>query len=100
MSKKMLRIGTEEIEIEYYYTEISSKDVDKWNAIEYLSKILNIHTKEIMTIGDNKNDEKMVENAGMGVVMKNSALAVQNIGDFVTEDNNRNGVEKAIYQYI
>lgn len=100
MSKKMLRIGTEEIEIEYYYTEISSKDVDKWNAIEYLSKILNIHTKEIMTIGDNRNDEKMVENAGMGVVMKNSALAVQNIGDFVTEDNNRNGVEKAIYQYI
>lgn len=100
MSKKVIKIGTEEVDIEYYYTEISSKDVDKWNAIEYLIDLLNIDKKEVICIGDNLNDKKMIENAGVGITMKNSALASKNIGDFITEDNNLNGVEKAIYKYI
>ena len=33
MSRKMIRQGTEDIPIEYFYTEISAKNVDKWNAI-------------------------------------------------------------------
>lgn len=100
MSRKIIRVGTEEVEIEYYYTEVSSKDVDKWNAIEYLSNTLQIKKEEVMAIGDNINDKKMVQNSAVGVAMGKSALAIKNIGDFITEDNNSNGVEKAIYQYI
>ena len=100
MSRKIIRVGTEEVEIEYYYTEVSSKDVDKWNAIEYLINILQIKKEEVMAIGDNINDKKMVQNSAVGVAMGKSALAIQSIGDFITEDNNSNGVEKAIYQYI
>jgi len=36
MSRKMIKQGTEEIPIEYFYTEISAKNVDKWNSIEFL----------------------------------------------------------------
>ena len=43
---------------------------------------------------------EMVENAGVGIAMKNSALEKMQIGDYVTLDNNSNGVEKAIYKYI
>lgn len=100
MSRKIIRVGTEEVEIEYYYTEVSSKDVDKWNAIEYLINTLQIKKEEVMAIGDNINDKKMVQNSAVGVAMGKSALAIENIGDFITEDNNLNGVEKAIYQYI
>ena len=100
MSKKIIKIGIEEFEIQYYYTEISSKNVDKWYAIEYLTQILGIKAEEIIAIGDNINDKKMIEKSAVGIVMKNSALAAQNIGDFITEDNNSNGIEKAIYQYI
>lgn len=100
MSRKIIRVGTEEVEIEYYYTEVSSKDVDKWNAIEYLINTLQIKKEEVMAIGDNINDKKMVQNSAAGVAMGKSALAIKNIGDFITEDNNSNGVEKAIYQYI
>ena len=32
--------------------------------------------------------------------MGNSALSVNNIGDFITEDNNYDGVKVAIYKYI
>ena len=38
MSRKMIRQGTEEIPIEYYYTEVSLAEVDKWNAIEFLQE--------------------------------------------------------------
>lgn len=100
MSKKMIKIGTEDIPIEYFYTEVSSKNVNKWNALEYLMKMLSVSKQEVICIGDNINDKKMVQNAGVGITMKNSALAVQKIGDYVTDDNNSNGVEKAIYHYI
>ena len=46
MSRKMIRQGTEEVPIEYYYTEISAKNVDKWNAIEILAEKLNIKKEE------------------------------------------------------
>ena len=42
MSRKMIKQGTEDVPIEYYYTEISLKDVDKWSAIEYLTSKINI----------------------------------------------------------
>ena len=100
MSRKKIRIGTEEIDVEYFYTEISSKNVDKWNALEFLMEKLGIKKEEVMCIGDNINDKKMVENAGVGVSMKNSALSVNEIGDFITEDNNSDGVKIAIYKYI
>lgn len=35
MSRKLIKQGTEEILIEYFYTEISLKDVDKWEAIKF-----------------------------------------------------------------
>jgi len=60
MSRKMIRQGTEEIPIEYFYTEISNKNVDKWNAIEFLKEKMNIQTEEIIAIGDNINDKKMI----------------------------------------
>ena len=100
MSRKKIRIGTEEIDVEYFYTEISSKNVDKWNAIEFLTEKLQIKKEEVICIGDNINDKKMVENAGIGIAMGNSALAVNNIGDFITEDNNSDGVKIAIYKYV
>ena len=100
MSRKKIRIGTEEIDVEYFYTEISRKNGDKWNALEFLMGKLGIKKEEVMCIGDNINDKKMVENAGVGVSMKNSALSVNEIGDFITEDNNSDGVKIAIYKYI
>lgn len=32
MSQKKIRSGTKEISVGYYYTEVSSKNVDKWYA--------------------------------------------------------------------
>ena len=55
MSRKIIKQGTEDVPIEYFYTEISAKNVDKWNAIEFLKEKMNIKTEEIIAIGDNIN---------------------------------------------
>ena len=100
MSKKKIRIGTEDANVEYFYTEITNKNTDKWNAIEFLIKKLSIDKEEVICIGDNINDKRMIENAGVGINMKNSALASMNIGNYTTGDNNSSGVAMAIYKYI
>lgn len=96
MSRKMIKSGTETVSIGYYYTEITSQNVDKWYAIEYLMEHLNIQKEEIMAIGDNVNDKIMIENAGMGVTMGNSAPYIREIADMVVADNNSDGVAEAI----
>ena len=96
MSRKMIKSGTEEVSLEYYYTEITSKNVDKWYAIEYLIDKLNINKEDIMTIGDNVNDKLMIENAGCGVVMGNSAPYIKEIANMVVADNNKDGVAEAV----
>ena len=96
MSRKIIKNGTEEVSIGYYYTEITSKNVDKWYAIEYLIDKLNIKKEEIMAIGDNVNDKIMIESAGCGVAMGNSAPYIKEIADIVVNDNNQDGVAEAV----
>ena len=50
MSRKVIKQGTEDVNIEYFYTEISLKEVDKWTAIEYLINKLNIKKEEVIAI--------------------------------------------------
>lgn len=100
MSRKMIRQGTEEVPIEYYYTEISRKNVDKWNAIEFLIGKLNIKKEEVIAIGDNINDKMMIQEAGLGIVMEGSTPVVTQIADEVTNSNNEEGVANALEKFI
>ena len=99
MSRKIIKDGTEDVELDYYYTEITNGGVDKWTAIEFLLDKLSIKKEEFMAIGDNVNDKLMVENAGLGVIMGNSAPYIKEISDIVVADNNNNGVAEAINKY-
>ena len=96
MSRKVIQQGTEEIPIEYYYTEISSKNVDKWYAIEYLISKLNIKKEEVIAIGDNINDKKMIEEAGFGIAMGQSSPLIKEIADYTTSSNEEDGVAQAL----
>ena len=72
MSRKKIKYGTEEVLVEYYYTEITNENVNKWTALEFLINKLGIKKEEVIAIGDNFNDREMIENAGLGIVMGNS----------------------------
>ena len=43
MSRKKIKSGTDDISIEYYYTEITNENVNKWSAIEFLLNKLKIN---------------------------------------------------------
>lgn len=52
-----------------------------------------------MQFGDNMNDKKMIENAGLGVAMEQSTPVIKEIADYVTENNDNEGVKKAIEKF-
>lgn len=92
MSRKIIKQGTNEIALEYFYTEISAQNVDKWNALEEIIKLMNISKEEVITIGDNANDVKMIKNAGLGIAMGESAPYVKQSADKITLNNDEDGV--------
>lgn len=99
MSRKLIKQGTEEVSIEYFYTEISLKNVDKWKAIKYLMDKLEIQKQEVIAIGDNINDKIMIQEAGLGIAMGQSTPVVKEISDFVTTNNDEDGVAIALEKY-
>lgn len=100
MSRKLIKDGTENVSMEYFYTEITNTNVDKWQAIENLIEKLNINKEEVIAIGDNINDAEMVKNAGLGIMMGNSAPYIKEMADIVVSDNDNDGVAEAIEKYI
>ena len=100
MSKKKIKRGTEDYFVEYYYTEITNENVNKWTALEYIMNKLNISSKEVVAIGDNFNDREMIENSGLGIVMGNSNPFMKIMGDLIVTDNNSDGVCEAIEKFI
>ena len=68
--------------------------------MEHLIKELNIKTEETIAIGDNVNDIQMIKKAGLGIAMDNSADYIKQYADYITTDNNLDGVAEAINKYI
>jgi len=100
MSRKRIKDGTDDVEIQYYYTEITNENVNKWTAIEFLMDKLGIKKEEVIAIGDNMNDKEMIVNAGLGVVMGNSNPTMKELADEVVADNNSEGVLEAVKRFV
>ena len=100
MSRKKIKNGTEEVLIEYYYTEITNENVNKWTAIEFLINKLGIKKEDVIAIGDNFNDKEMIENAGLGIVMGNANPFMKICGDIIVSNNDLDGVSQAIEKYV
>ena len=100
MSRKIIKIGNQDFPIEYYYTEITNENVNKWKAIEKLIEMENIDRADTVGIGDNLNDKELIQNSGLGILMANANPIMQKFSDVMTDDNNSDGVGKAIYKYV
>lgn len=81
------------------YLELTHPDVNKGAALDWLGRYLNIPRAEIMAIGDSNNDYPMLEYAGIGVAMGNASERVKSVAQFVTADNDSDGVALAIERF-
>ena len=57
---------------------------------------MSISKEEVVTIGDNANDVKMIKNAGLGIAMGESAPYVKQNADIITLTNEEDGVADAL----
>lgn len=81
------------------FLEMFPKNVNKGQAVKWLSKYLHIDLKQVMAIGDMYNDISMIELAGNGIAMGNAVDKVKDVSDHVTLNNEQSGVGVAIEKY-
>lgn len=83
-----------------FYYEYTAKGVDKGKALTIAMDKLGIKPEECIAFGDAENDISMLNYAGIGVAMGNAQQAVKDIADEITEDNEHDGIAKALYKHI
>lgn len=77
--------------------DIISKGINKAFGLQRLADFYNLGLDEIVSFGDNSNDDEMLAETGLGFAMKNAKTSTQEAADHVTKfDNNNEGVLEAI----
>lgn len=79
--------------------EINDINANKGIAIKKLAEHIGCSINEVIGIGDGFNDYEMIKTAGLGIAMKNACFEILEIADDVTDDNDHDGVAKAIEKY-
>lgn len=79
--------------------EITAQNVTKATGLEHLTECLQISIEQVAGIGDSDNDRDMLSKVGFSVAMGNAKDDIKEICDYVTNDNDHNGVGEAI-KYI
>ena len=82
-----------------YFIEILPKGIDKGPSLVRLCQRLDISPSEMMTFGDSNNDKQMIQLAGIGVAMGNADDDIKQVADFITLDNNSDGVAYALKHF-
>lgn len=79
--------------------EMTAQYVTKATGLERLAEYLQIPMHQTAGIGDADNDRDMLKKVGFSVAMGNAKDEIKKNCDFITEDNDHNGVGEAI-RYI
>jgi hypothetical protein len=82
------------------YLEFTHPEATKAHGLRALVDYLSLEPDEVMVIGDSYNDLAMFEVAGFAVAVGNAAAEVKAKADFVTENNEDEGVAEALLKFI
>ncbi len=80
--------------------ELNAPGVNKGRALVALAETLGYRRENVMACGDSDNDLAMIRMAGLGVAMGNAEPEILAAAAAVTDDNDHDGVAKAIERYI
>lgn len=81
--------------------ELNALGASKGNALMDLASRLKIAQKDVMIFGDQGNDISMFSNPEfMKVAMGNAIGEIKDKADYVTDDNDHNGIAKALKKFV
>jgi Cof subfamily protein (haloacid dehalogenase superfamily) len=83
-----------------YYLDVTHADANKGMVILMLSKMLNVPTQQIATIGDMPTDVLMFRNSGVSIAMGNATEEVKRQATHVAKSNTEDGFAYAIGHFI
>ncbi len=93
-----------ELEVSYSsgrYLEFNRKGVCKGAGLRALAENLGVDMADTIAIGDNFNDLSMIEAAGLGAGVANTAVDVKPYCDYVCRaDNDSGGVAEVLHRFI
>jgi Cof subfamily protein (haloacid dehalogenase superfamily) len=81
------------------FADVNPGGVSKQGGVEYFCTYFNIDLFETMAFGDGGNDISMLKAVKIGVAMGNAGDNVKEIADFITEDVDNHGIEKALIHF-
>lgn len=85
----------------FWIFEVLNPLCSKPVALQFLCDRYGFHADEVVAVGDNRNDIRMLQWAGLGIAMRNSLPDVAQHADYVSEyDNDEHGVAEIIKRYI
>lgn len=97
--KNFARISKLNLSISYaeaFNLEMSPANVTKASGLVELCDFLKIDLSETVAIGDADNDREILQTSGLAVAMGNASDEIKKLADFVTLDNDSDGVAAAI----
>ena len=80
--------------------EINGAGVNKGNAVQRLLHYLGYEESQLMAIGDSSNDIPMLRIARMAIAMENATQETKEVATALTDENNADGVAKAIELFL
>lgn len=81
--------------------ELNAVGASKGNAVMDLAERLKIRQDEVMVFGDQGNDLSMFENPEFKkIAMGNAIEQIKERADYVTDDNDHNGIAKALKKFV
>ena len=83
-----------------FFLEFLNKASSKGTGVKALAEHLGIKQEEVICIGDAGNDLDMIKFAGLGVAMGNAFDEVKEAADYITHNNDDDGVAHVIEKFV
>lgn len=98
---RLMEIAGISVTVSWYNSfDISADQVSKASAVDRYAREKGFKPSEIICFGDNYNDIDMIRYAGLGIAVGNGVQEIKEAADFITGNNNEDGVARAIEKFV
>ncbi len=81
------------------FFDVVLKGIGKHSALTEVCELFGIDPKDSMAFGDGGNDLSMLREAGIGIAMGNAKDIVKESADYVTDDEDNDGIANALKHF-